>query len=115
MATKKAVPRAQVVKRPPEPTPAEAAAAEAVDGTVGPQPIKVEFRGQTFDIRGDIINKARFRLALASMMDHQIVYEALGPINAAVFLALVTPDDDMDEVAAEFIASLNKAAGWGNS
>lgn len=94
-----------------EPTAAEAAATEAANE---PAVIIVPFRGQDFRIPADILLDARFRLAIASMQDHNMVYEALGPENVPLFLNLVQRGDQWADVSNEFLGALSKAAGWGN-
>jgi hypothetical protein len=97
---------------PTEPTAAEAAAAEATPERTA---IIVQFRGTDFRIPADILSDARFRMAIASMQDHNIVYEALGQDNVPAFLNLIQRGDQWSDVSVEFLGALSKAAGWGNS
>lgn len=109
-------PKNKTVEEPLEPTaptPAEAAAAEATPA--GPPQIVVPFRGVDFKIPADILRDARFRMAIASMQDHNIVYEALGQENVPAFLNLIQRGDEWSDVSVEFLGALSKAAGWGNS
>lgn len=103
---------AEETPAPAEPTPAEAAAEEAVDPNA---PFKVPFRGVDFTVDRAILNDARFRMALASMQNNQIMYEALGPSQSLQFIALINRGETIDAIAKEFFASLNATAGWGNS
>lgn len=97
---------------PAGPTPAEAAAEEAVDPNA---PFVVPFRGVDFTVERAILNDARFRMALASMQNNQIMYEALGPSQSLQFISLISRGETIDAIAKEFFASLNATAGWGNS
>ena len=94
-------------------TPAEAAAAEALnDGDV-----EVEFRGQKFVIKAETLRSARFRLAVASGNDAQMVYELLAsnPFDEQRLFALADRGEDGLEFFGEFFAAYAKASGQGNS
>lgn len=106
----------KTVAPPAEPTPLEAAEAEATGTDVAADaPFVVPFRGTNFEVPRDILTDARFRMSLAMMQDHQIVFEALGPNQASLFISLISRGEKMPDVSAEFLEALNKAAGWGNS
>jgi hypothetical protein len=92
-------------------TPAEAAAAEALnDGDIA-----VEFRNATFVIPESTRASARFAMAVASGQDHKFIYELIGPADSDRFIALCKPGEPFAEVAVEFFTAYGKASGQGNS
>jgi hypothetical protein len=92
-------------------TPAEAAAAEALnEGDVA-----VEFRGATFVIPDDIYSTPAVVMALASGQDHKILYHLLGDREADRWVRLCKPGESFRDAASEFFEAYGKASGQGNS
>lgn len=106
-----------------EPTPADEPtaaldgpnAAEAALADVTDAPLLVTFRDFEFKIEKEVLTSARFLLAIASDQPHRIIFEILGPEQAAIFIGLLTRGESILSVSAEFLPAVNKAAGWGNS
>ena len=91
--------------------PAEAAAAEVLaEGK-----LTIPFRGAKFTIDRDILTSARFLIAIASGQDHRILFEIIGPENVDRFMLTLKRGETLPAVAAEFLESVSKVAGWGNS
>lgn len=94
-----------------EPTPAQAAVAEALeDGDVA-----VEFRGQQFVIKRETRLSAKVAMALASGQDHVFLYHLLGPVDSDRFIRLCKPGEPFTDVSAEWFEAYGKASGQGNS
>lgn len=105
-----------------EPAPVEKPEADtaAVDAAIAEATGKdnvftVEFRGQKFDIDRDVLNSARFLMALARGRDHELMFEILGDKDSGRFIALCKRGESLPPIASEFFAAINKAAGLGNS
>lgn len=101
------------VKPKKELTGADAAIAEVTS-----HPIKVEFRGQEFEIPIAAFASPSIGLAYASGRFNEITYALLaasGPSAPRRFLALCESDDTMVSVAVEFLEAVSAVAGQGNS
>lgn len=104
-------------KKPKDTLPAEAADIEANPPAAGdtPPPIIIQFRGQEFSVAREVTTSAQFIFSLALPGTQTTIYQALGPIQAATFIALMKPGEQWLDVSNEFMKAFNAAAGWGNS
>jgi hypothetical protein len=107
-------PKKKADPTPDEPTAANDAAAEAAATEPEVKPIEVLWRGITLTVPGDILNSARFRMAIRIGHIDGMVFEALGPIEATKLLETLKRGEDADATLLEFFTALRKAAGWGN-
>ena len=93
-----------------DPTPAEAAAAEATGDD-----LIVHFRKTDFTVPRARVDSLHFKLAIANMDYASMMTETLDAAQQFQLLQLVTRGEDPLEVANEYMTALSKAGGSGNS
>lgn len=96
-------------KQKTEPTPAEAAVAEAL----GDGDIVITVRGQDFVIKNATRLSMSVAMAIAANNTPQLIFELLDPADQDRFLA-AGRGVPFQEMATEFFEAIDKASGQGN-
>jgi hypothetical protein len=87
-----------------------------------PAPLKVPFRGTTFEIPRDRLGSARVLMRLQQLRRYptvqaevDVLFELLGQVDSARFIDLCGDGDDIETVYNEFMAAASKASNVPNS